>query len=186
MEFVTVFIIAVSLAMDAFAVSVATGTTYKDFPLFYAIRMALFFAVFQAVMPLIGHLGGIAFQKALADYDHWIAFILLGGIGLKMIHDATKHANEVTRDPSGLIVLLTLAVATSIDALAVGVTLNLVTSRIYLAVTIIGIVTFILSLAGCEIGRKIGHIFESGIEKIAGMVLILLGLKILIQHLFFP
>ena len=113
MEFVTIIIIAVSLAMDAFAVSVATGTTYKNISLYYAVRMAFFFAVFQAIMPLFGHLAGVAFQGFMADFDHWIAFVLLGGIGGKMVHDARKHTREQHPNPSSLAVLLTLSVATS-------------------------------------------------------------------------
>jgi putative Mn2+ efflux pump MntP len=185
MEFVTIFIIAVSLAMDAFAVSIATGTTYKNFSVYNAVRMALFFAVFQGVMPLIGHVAGVAFSGYIVDFDHWIAFLLLAAIGCKMIHDARKHADEEHPDPAGMWVLLTLSVATSIDALAIGVTLSLVTSHIYVAVWAIGIITFLLSLAGCKAGQKIGHIFENKIEILAGLILIGIGIKILIQHLFF-
>jgi putative Mn2+ efflux pump MntP len=185
MELVTVLIIAVSLAMDAFAVSVATGTTYKNFSLAYAIRMALFFALFQAIMPLIGHYAGMTFQKFVVNVDHWIAFVLLAAIGCKMIHDARAHQSEQHPNPASLVVLITLSVATSIDALAVGVTLNLLTSRILLAVTAIGVITFVLSLIGCKIGQKIGHIFENKIEILAGLILIAIGTKILIQHLFF-
>lgn len=185
MEYVTIFIIAVSLAMDAFAVSVATGTTYKNFSLFHAVRMALFFAVFQAVMPLFGHFAGLTFQRFVVNFDHWIAFVLLAAIGCKMIHDARKHTDEAHPNPAGMWVLLTLSVATSIDALAVGVTLSLVTDRIYMAVTAVGVITFILSLIGCKAGQKIGHIFENKIEIFAGLILIAIGAKILIQHLFF-
>ena len=183
MEFVTVFIIAVSLAMDAFAVSIATGTTYKNFSLYHAVRMALFFAVFQGVMPLFGHWLGAGFEAYIVDFDHWIAFLLLGGIGCKMIHDAKKHTKEEHPNPAGLWILLTLSVATSIDALAVGVTLSLVTNYIYAAVIAIGIITFLLSLIGCKAGQKVGHIFENKIEIMAGLVLIGIGIKILVQHL---
>lgn len=185
MEFVTVFIIAVSLAMDAFAVSVATGTTYKNISLFHVLRMAAFFGIFQGVMPLFGHFMGVGFSRIIGDFDHWIAFLLLAGIGLKMIHDARKHTEEEHPNPVGLRVLLTLSVATSIDALAVGVTLSLVTNYIYIAVTAIAVITFALSLAGCKAGQKIGHIFENKIEILAGLVLIGIGTKILVQHLFF-
>jgi putative Mn2+ efflux pump MntP len=185
MEFVTVFVIAVSLAMDAFAVSIATGTTYKNFSLFNAVRMSLFFAVFQGVMPLIGHYLGVGFAGYIVDYDHWIAFLLLAGIGGKMMHDASKHSKEEHPNPAGMWVLLTLSVATSIDALAVGVTLSLVTSHIYMAVLAVGVITFVLSLIGCKAGQKVGHIFENKIEILAGLILIGIGIKILIQHLFF-
>jgi len=185
MEFVTVFIIAVSLAMDAFAVSVATGTTYKNFSLYNAVRMSLFFAVFQGVMPLFGHWLGAGFEAYIVDFDHWIAFLLLAGIGGKMIRDARKHTKDEHPNPAGLWVLLMLSIATSIDALAVGVTLSLVTNYIYVAVATIGVITFVLSLIGCKAGQRVGHIFENKIEIIAGLVLIGIGLKILVQHLFF-
>ena len=185
MEMFTVIIIAVSLAMDAFAVSVATGTTYRDLRLFYLLRMALFFGVFQAVMPLAGHFAGVASESLIVNYDHWIAFVLLAGIGCKMIADGRKHSKEEHPNPAGLGVLITLSVATSIDALAVGVTLNLVTGHIYLAVGAIGVITFVLSCVGCKAGQVLGHIFENKIEAIAGLVLIAIGVKILAQHLFF-
>ncbi len=185
MEFVTVLIIAVSLAMDALAVSVATGTTYKNFPLIYTLRMALFFALFQAIMPLIGHFAGMTFQRYVVNFDHWIAFTLLAAIGCKMIHDAKKHTKEQHPNPTSLVVLITLSVATSIDALAVGVTLNLITDHILAAVSAIGVITFILSIIGCKAGQKIGHIFENKIEILAGVILIAIGAKILIQHIFF-
>jgi len=185
MEFITIIIIAVSLAMDAFAVSIATGATYKKISFYHAVRMAVFFAVFQAVMPLVGHLAGSVFKEKIVDYDHWIAFLLLLGVGLKMIHDAKKHTTEKHPNPAWMWILLTLSVATSIDALAVGVTLNLVTSNIYAAVVIIGIITFLMSYGGCKAGQKVGHIFENKIEIIAGLVLIGIGTKILIEHLFF-
>jgi putative Mn2+ efflux pump MntP len=169
--------------MDAFAVSIATGTTYRNFSLFNAVRMAAFFAVFQSVMPLFGHWAGIGFAGYIVDFDHWVAFLLLAGIGLKMIHDAKKHTKEEHPNPAGMWVLLTLSVATSIDALAVGVTLSLVTEHIYIAVAAVGVITFILSLAGCKAGQKVGHIFENKIEILAGLVLIGIGIKILIQHL---
>lgn len=185
MEMTTVIVIAVSLAMDAFAVSVATGTTYRDMRLFYVLRMALFFAIFQAVMPLAGYFAGVAFEGLIANYDHWIAFVLLAAIGCKMIRDSRKHFREQHPNPTSLVILITLSVATSIDALAVGVTLNLVTGHIYLAVAAIGMITFVLSYAGCKAGQKLGHIFENKIEAIAGLMLIAIGLKILAGHLFF-
>jgi len=183
MELFTVIVIAASLAMDAFAVSVASGTTYRNLRLFYVLRMAIFFAIFQALMPLAGHYASIAFETLIADYDHWIAFALLFAIGCKMIHDAKKHSKEQHPNPAGLSVLIILSIATSIDALAVGVTLNLITDKIFQAVIIIGVITFLLSYAGCKAGQKLGHIFENKIEAIAGLTLIAIGTKILIQHL---
>ena len=183
MEIVTVILVAFALAMDAFAVSVATGAVNKDIKFRYAIRMALFFGLFQGTMPLAGHFAGLSFKDAIAAYDHWIAFGLLFGIGCKMIIDARKHTKEQHPNPVNLSVLLMLSVATSIDALAVGVTLQMITLRVFSATALIGIITFVLSGLGCRIGQKIGHIFENRIEIAAGIVLMAIGGKILVEHL---
>ena len=184
MEFVTIIIIAVSLAMDAFAVSVAAATSHKQMPLARAIRMAAFFGVFQAVMPLIGYIGAVSLEKYITNFDHWIAFGLLFVIGAKMIWEALhQKTDEKQPDPTSIAILFVLAIATSIDALAVGITLPLFTDHIFAAAVIIGVITFALSLLGCEIGLKIGHFFENRIEIIAGLVLIAIGVKILVQHL---
>ena len=186
MEFITVFIIAVSLAMDAFAVSVATASSHRQITVARAIRMAAFFGLFQAFMPLLGYFTAAALEDYIVSFDHWIAFGLLFAIGAKMIYEALhQKPDEKQPDPTSLSVLFVLAIATSIDALAVGITLPLFTAHVFTAAAIIGIVTFILSLIGCEIGRKIGHFFENRIEIIAGLVLIAIGTKILIQHLIF-
>ena len=185
MEVFTIIVIAVGLAMDAFAVSVAAGAAEKKLHIRHAMRMAIFFGAFQAIMPLIGWFAGESFKDSIAAYDHWIAFGLLTLVGGKMIYESfkLKGDDEDTPDPSSIIVVLTLAVATSIDALAVGVTLSLVTDSILFAVLIIGIITFVLSLAGIRIGMKVGHFFENKIEIFGGIILLLIGVKILIEHL---
>ncbi len=184
MDLITILIIAVSLAMDAFAVSIVSGAAYERFQVKHAFRMALFFGGFQAIMPLIGSLAGISIKQYAADYDHWIAFGLLAVVGGKMIYESFKiRPSKINFDTSDIFILLVLSVATSIDALAVGVTLPIVTGSIATAVLIIGLVTFILSYIGVLIGRKFGHFFESRIEFIAGLILIGLGVKIVLEHL---
>jgi putative Mn2+ efflux pump MntP len=186
MQLLTIIIIAVGLSMDAFAVSVVTGAAYKEMNIRYTLRMAGFFGGFQAFMPLIGYLAGITVKQYLSDYDHWVAFGILGTVGIKMIYESSKLKEEKqTMHPANLALLLALAVATSIDALAVGITLSLITHAITAAVVIIGTVTFGLSYAGVYIGKRFGHFCESKIEAVGGLVLIALGLKILIQHIFF-
>ncbi len=184
MGLITIIIIAVSLAMDAFAVSIASGTAYKQLKINHAFRMAAFFGGFQAFMPLIGSLAGTAAKEFIAGYDHWVAFGILIAIGIKMIYESFKISPvENNFDPANILVLLVLSIATSIDALAVGITLSLITNRIITAVIIIGIVTFVLSYAGVFIGKKFGHFFESKIEAVGGLILIGIGAKILLEHL---
>lgn len=186
MSLFTVIALAVGLAMDAFAVSIVEGGTYKKLHLRYAFRIAFLFGAFQAVMPIAGYFCGIAVKQYIVNFDHWAAFGLLSAIGIKMIYESFRinHA-EKNRQSSGVILLLGLSVATSIDALAVGITLGIVKSSILFAALIIGIVTFILSYAGVFIGHKIGHFFENKIEAFGGVVLIGIGLKILLEHLFY-
>jgi putative Mn2+ efflux pump MntP len=184
MELFTILFIAVGLAMDALAVSVVTGSVYKEFKLRHALRMALFFGGFQAVMPIIGFLAGLGLMVYIAPYDHWIALALLAFVGAKMIYESFRiEAAERDRNPANLAVLLILSFATSIDALAVGITLSLLKAPIALAVTIIGLVTFVLSYSGVFIGKRFGHFFESKVEIIGGLILIAIGIKIVIEHL---
>ena len=184
MELLTIIFIALGLAMDAFAVSVVTGSIYKKLRLSHALRMAFFFGAFQAVMPLIGSLAALSFKNAIEGFDHWVAFGLLALIGVKMIYESFRITGIEDRpDPASLAVVLVLAVATSIDALAVGITLSLITSYIIFACFFIGLVTLILSYIGCMLGQRIGHFFENKIEIAGGVILIAIGLKILLQHL---
>jgi putative Mn2+ efflux pump MntP len=184
MELLAIIAIAVGLSMDAFAVSVVTGAAYKELHVRHTLRMASFFGGFQALMPAVGYLAGLTVSRYISGYDHWVAFGILAIIGLKMIYESFKIKEErKTMHPADIAVLLALAVATSIDALAVGITLSLITSSIVEAIIIIGVVTFVLSCVGVSIGKRFGHFFESGIEAIGGLVLIGLGVKILLQHL---
>jgi len=184
MELLAIIAIAVGLSMDAFAVSVVTGAAYKELHVRHTLRMAAFFGGFQSLMPAVGYLAGLTVSQYISGYDHWVAFGILAVIGLKMIYESFKIKEERNAmHPANIAMLLALAVATSIDALAVGITLSLITSRIAAAIVIIGVVTFGLSCAGVYIGKRFGHFFESGIEAIGGLVLIGLGVKILVQHL---
>jgi len=186
MELITIIVIAIGLAMDAFAVSIVSGSVYRQLYVKHALRMAVFFGGFQALMPLIGSLAGLSAKEHIVDYDHWVAFGILGAVGSKMIYESFKIKSvEDNYDPSNIIVLLVLSVATSIDALAVGLTLSLITQSIAAAIIIIGLITFILSYLGVLIGKKFGHFFENKIEILGGLILIGLGVKILIEHLFF-
>ncbi len=186
MDLITILIIAVALAMDAFAVSIVSGTLLKQLKVRHALRIAVFFGGFQAFMPLVGSLAGLSLREYIASYDHWIIFGLLGTVGGKMICESFKIGSDKKNfDPSNIFVLLVLSIATSIDALAIGITLSFLRVPLATAVVIIGVVTFTLSYLGVFIGGKIGHFFENKIEAIGGLILIGLGAKILIQHLFF-
>lgn len=185
MTIITILIIAVGLAMDAFAVSVVTGAVSKKLHVRHILRMAVFFGAFQAFMPLIGYLAAQTIQQYIENYDHWIAFGLLTAVGVKMIYESFKiKSADESFDPSNIFILLVLSVATSIDALAIGFTLSLITNSVISAVLVIGLVTFILSCLGVVVGKRFGHFFETKIEAAGGLILIAIGAKILLQHLF--
>ncbi len=185
-EMVTVFLIAVGLSLDAFSISVASGGVYRHLHLRHGLRMAAFFGLFQAGMPILGFLAGKSLESVIEGYDHWIAFGLLSIIGGKMLFEAFKIKDVESRpnDPTNLAVVFTLSVATSIDALAVGVTLSLITEHVYTAAAAIGVITFLISWVGWWIGQKIGSFFDNKLEIIAGLVVIGIGVKILLEHLF--
>ena len=178
------FIIAVGLSMDAFAVSVCKGLAVKKAGIKEMVIAGAWFGGFQALMPLIGYFLGAAFEKYITKIDHWIAFILLGIIGANMIKEALSKDEEKSTSSMGLREMLTLAVATSIDALAVGITFALLPDvNIGAAVGFIGLVTFALSAAGIKIGNVFGVKYKSKAEFAGGLILILMGLKILLEHL---
>jgi len=185
MSIITIILIALGLATDAFAVSIASGVIIKRLNITHALRIALSFGLFQAFMPIIGWLAGITLRNFIAGTDHWIAFGLLTFIGCKMIYESTKIEKiEKEFDPLNFYVLMLLSIATSIDALAVGLSLSLLKIFIVTPSIIIGGVTFLLCLAGVYIGEKFGHFFEKKIEIFGGIILIGIGIKILLQHLF--
>jgi putative Mn2+ efflux pump MntP len=147
------------------------------------LQIALSFGGFQAVMPLVGALAGLSMKKYFAGYDHWVAFALLSAVGGKMLYESFKIGpNDKNLNPTNILVLLILSVATSIDALAVGFTLSILVRSVAVAVTIIGLTTFVLSYIGVFVGKKFGHLFESKIEAAGGLILIGLGVKIVLEH----
>ena len=186
--FVELFLLGVGLSMDAFAVSVCKGLGMRKLNKKQALIIGLYFGGFQALMPLIGWLLGSQFQQYITSIDHWIAFILLGFIGGKMMVEAVREWNEeetveVMDAPIDHKNMFVLAVATSIDALAVGITFAFLNTPIIEAITIIGITTMVLSIIGVIVGNFFGSRYKSKAEFIGGLILVLLGLKILLEHL---
>lgn len=177
-----VFLLAFALSMDAFAVSIGIGVKNKYFDTFLAFKVALFFGFFQGVMPLFGYLSSISIGSTIESIDHWIAFILLSILGGKMLYES--FGENIEEDIAQITnkLLLYLAIATSIDAMAAGFTLNLLQLNPYLSMIIIGIITYIFSFTGVYIGSKGGGFLEEKAEKIGGVILIAIGLKILIEH----
>lgn len=177
------FAIAVGLSMDAFAVSVCKGLSVKKVKPKHLLITGLYFGGFQALMPLIGYLLGVRFQSAIESIDHWIAFVLLAIIGSNMIREALTEDDECLNDCFSPRTMLPLAVATSIDALAVGVTFAFLSVSIVPAVSFIGVITFLLSAVGIVLGNVFGARYKSKAELAGGVILVLIGLKILLEHL---
>ena len=177
-------LIALALAMDAFAVSISSGIAIERMHIRHAFLIATFFGIFQGVMPFIGWHTGQGLKQILEAWDHWIAFALLVGVGAKMIYDACRiHVEERCFDPLNIYVLFLLSTATSIDALAVGFSLSLVDVAILVPVLVIGAVTFFMSFLGTYVGAAFGHILETKMEIAAGLLLIGIGVKILLESL---
>ena len=185
MGLIELFLIAVGLSMDAFAVSVCKGLAMPKCTFKKAAIVGLWFGGFQALMPAIGYILGAQFQEAIASIDHWIAFVLLALIGGNMIHEALDNDEEEADASLDVKTMFLLAVATSIDALAIGITFAFLKVNISPAVCFIGIVTFIISFAGVKIGNVFGVRYKNKAEIVGGVILILLGLKILLEHLGF-
>lgn len=188
MTILELFIIALGLSMDAFAVAICKGLSMRKFKLSKAAVVGLYFGVFQAAMPLIGYFIGARFADKIEWIDHWIAFVLLAIIGGKMIKESFDKedcgdACEVVEAPLSFARMFPLALATSIDALIVGVTFAFLRVSIVPAVTFIGSITFVLSVAGVGIGNFFGARFKSKAELLGGVILVLMGLKILLEHL---
>ena len=185
MGLIELFLIAVGLSMDAFAVSVCKGLAMPKCTFKKAAIVGLWFGGFQALMPAIGYVLGAQFQEAIASIDHWITFVLLALIGGNMIHEALDNDEEEADASLDVKPMFLLAVATSIDALAIGITFAFLKVNIIPAVCFIGIVTFIISFAGVKIGNVFGARYKNKAEIVGGVILILLGLKILLEHLGF-
>jgi len=179
-----IVLIAVGLAMDAVAVSLSSGIKLGDVKIQHALKIAFFFGLFQAAMPVFGWFAGITIVRYIELIDHWVAFGLLLFVGLKMIYESfQKEEKRNGTNPLDLKVLIMLSIATSIDALAVGLSLAIIQVPIFTAVSIIGIITFILSYFSVFIGNKCGCFLGKRVELFGGLLLIGIGFKILIQHL---
>ena len=182
MGFIELLLIAVGLSMDAFAVSVCKGLSVKKVGVKHAALAGLYFGGFQFLMPVIGYLLGFRFESVIESIDHWVAFVLLAFIGGNMIKESFGKAEELN-DDFGIKTMLLMAIATSIDALAVGVTFAFLEVQILPAAGLIGVTTFLLSFAGIYIGNVFGARYKSKAELAGGIILVVIGLKILLEHL---
>lgn len=185
MVVIELFFIALGLSMDAFAVSVCKGLSMKKLMLRHILIVGLYFGIFQAVMPLIGYILGVQFQQAIVFISHWVAFILLTIIGVSMIRESLNHEEEACDSSLAVKTMVMLAIATSIDALAVGITFAFLDVAIIPAIIVIGLTTFTLSMIGVKTGHVFGTKYKSKAECIGGLILIIMGAKILVEHLFF-
>jgi len=184
MGFYTLFVLAIGLSFDSFAVSVSSGIIRNRILFFDASKIAFSLAFFQGTMPVIGWFLGRSINETIAEFDHWIAFSLLGLLGLRMIVNSLRDREEtIILDPLRPAVLLTLSIATSIDALVVGISFAFFEINIIMAVLLIGGVTFIVSMLGILFGKKIGTRFGNRIEILGGVIMIAIGVKILLEHL---
>ena len=183
MGFVELLIIAVGVSMDAFAVSVCKGLSVRVLRPRHAVTVALWFGGFQALMPLVGYFMGISFADLVSNFDHWIAFLLLALIGGKMIKESLEDEGFEVNPDFTFKTMLMLAIATSIDALAVGVSFAFLRVDVWTAVLFIGVTTAAFSCAGVVIGNHFGARYKSKAELAGGVILVLIGLKILIEHL---
>lgn len=180
---IEIILIGVGLAMDAFAVAVCKGLSIRNITIKKELIVGTYFGLFQGLMPLIGFLLGTTFQDIIIKIDHWVVFILLSIIGINMIKDSLSKESESINDKVDFKTMLPLAIATSIDALAVGITFAFLKVNIIIASSVIAITTLLLSIIGVKIGNTFGNKYEKKAEFIGGVILILIGLKILLEHL---
>lgn len=183
MGILEIILLGIGLAMDAFAVSICKGLSMKRMNWKNAIIIAFYFGVFQAIMPVIGYFLGTTFENFVTAVDHWIAFILLSFIGGNMIKESFNSEDEDKNDRVDFKTMIVLAIATSIDALAVGITFAFFDVNVIVAVSIIGVITFFISLLGVKVGNKFGDKYQNKAELMGGILLVLLGIKILVEHL---
>lgn len=181
--FLQIILISLSVAMDAISVSIASGMRAQKAVVAHALKIAAFFGIFQAVMPLIGWHIGEVLSGFITAIDHWVAFFLLGFIGVRMIQKAHTRKRREKKDLLDTKTLLLLSIATSIDALIIGITLNLIQLPFIISVTTIGSVTFVLCFLGYLFGKELEALFGKKIEMLGGVVLILIGCKILIEQM---
>lgn len=183
MGFLEIILVSVALAMDAFAVAICKGLAMSKMNWKKAIMIGLYFGIFQALMPIIGYFLGIRFETIVTSIDHWITFILLTIIGGKMIKDAFESTCQNCDDDTSPKAMLMLAIATSIDALAVGIMFAFLNVNLIIATGLIGVITFVLAIFGVKIGNIFGDKYEKKAELVGGCILILMGIKILLEHL---
>lgn len=184
MDLWELFLIAVGLSMDAFAVSICKGLATKEMKAKHFLLVGLWFGGFQALMPALGYLLGSSFEQYITALDHWVAFILLGLIGSNMIRESLSSEENDANDSFSFKIMFLLAVATSIDALAIGITFALLPDvNIYAAISFIGATTFLLSGVGLKIGHTFGIKYKAKAEFAGGLILVLMGIKILLEHL---
>ncbi len=183
MGFFEIILISIGLAMDAFAIAICKGLAMKNGTTKKGIIVATYFGIFQAIMPFLGYTLGISFEVAIKTLDHWIAFILLVVIGLNMIKESLSKKQEEVNDDLSFKTMIILALATSIDALAVGVSFAFLGVNIFFSILCIGIITFVISFFGVLIGNKFGKKLKNKSELLGGIILIIMGIKILLDHL---
>ena len=183
MSLYALFLIAISLSFDTFAVSVSAGLCKKDIRFLPAVRIAVVLALFQGLMPVIGWLGGYQFARIIGDYDHWISLVLFTAIGIKMIIEALKDPEEKSFNLHQSTVILGIALATSIDALVVGISMAFFSVNIMVAAVIIGVVTFFAAMIGMLLGKKANGRFGRKVEILGGVILIGIGIQLLFSHL---
>ncbi len=183
MGIIEIVLVGIGLAMDAFAVSICKGLSMKKIDMKKTLIIATYFGIFQAGMPIIGFTLGTGFESFVTQIDHWIAFILLSFIGINMIRESFNNEEEEKVDDVSPKTMIILAIATSIDALAVGITFAFLEVNIIFAVLMIGVITFIISILGVFIGNRFGNKFEKSAQILGGVILIFIGIKILIEHL---
>ena len=179
---IAILLIALGLAMDSFSVSIANGLATKTFKISNALTIALFFGLFQGLMPIFGWLAGEYIADYISAFDHWVAFALLTIIGVKMIYESINNKPAKFLRAYTLKVILVLSIATSIDALAVGLSFSLLDISIFFPAIIIGVITFLLSFFGVYVGGRFGKVLKNRIEILGGLILIIIGLKILLEH----
>lgn len=178
-----IILIGVSLAMDAFAVAICKGLSFKKLNIKKTIVIGTYFGIFQGLMPIIGFILGISFQEIITKIDHWVAFVLLSVIGLNMIKDSFSKETENLDSNINFKTMFPLALATSVDALAIGITFAFLKVNILLSASIITLTTFLISIIGVIIGNKVGNKLEKKAETFGGATLVIIGVKILLEHL---
>jgi putative Mn2+ efflux pump MntP len=180
---ITIVLVAFALAMDSFSVSITNGLANNTFEVGDALKIGMFFGGFQALMPVVGWFAGFHVLNLISGFDHWIAFGLLAFIGCRMMYESVKAESKQLLDSPKVWVLLGLSVATSIDALAVGLSFSFLRIPIIVPAVVVGVVTFLLSFLGVYLGGKLGHLLHNRVEILGGLILIVIGIRIVIEHL---